>query len=294
MLSVQPWDDFSDYDDRPYETVQRSFRKIDPMTVIGSVIPSYYQWVQRLPSEIKEPYLKSILEDLARFSENEIRWAAERVRSSAVWPKYDQMGEAICKEAAVVRAKSATRSLERSIGPVLTCLYCGDASGQATGYVEAYLPQVVKRYQEGDLPLRYGGTLVEYTAVWRCPCAAGDATSKDRRGEYRLALFDPKRHVRVVERDLPIDVAIFHGEIEPVRVEIDGRRCKTLSDALRIYGPVLDAEYAQRRRQLGLPERKRRANRTLSKTAQQAVAPVQSPPKPAPVPPEPEEDAVPF
>lgn len=289
---IGPYEDFAEYDDRPAETVRKSFQKIDPITVIGSVMPSYYQWVQRLPAEIKEPHLASLLETLSGFDERQIRWAAERVRSNHVWPKYDQLGDAIAREAAAIRARSASRSLEQT---TLPCTLCGDAAGKATGYVEAYLPFVVRRYQEGDLPRRYGGHLVEYTAVWRCPCVAGDATPQDRAGEYLLPLFDPARHVRVVERDLPIDVAIFHGEIEPIHVEIDWRRCKTIREAIAVYGPVFSAAKAERLRRLGLPTPQEKPNKKLLETVQRATQAVAvATPQTSPAASPPELDDVPF
>lgn len=218
-----------------------------PMETIAAILPRYCLWLEKLPEDIKRVHLNYLKDQLNPFSNTELRDAAIWVRDNYPNATYDQIGVLIARRAAIIRDRYASRTLQQAFGqPVSNCPH-----NCKSGLVATYAQNTIRWFLEGDLPPLYGGTLVVYEILRRCPCPQGQQTPQDQHGVFIFEEYDPQRHVKVVFGDVPLDYALYTKQIKPI--QIDWMQFRTLQDCLQHGVPLYEAELAKRRQQLGLP-----------------------------------------
>jgi len=249
-MYTEPFADFSEYGDPSVEAQATE----DPMVVVGEVLPSYYQWTLKLPEKVREGYLRRAYQALQGLSRVEIQLAAQQIAQREHRPN----SEAIPWEIRRIASSRRVHRIDRTVGEkTVGCAQCKD-----TGLVHVYHPETVRWCDEGDLPPKYGGKLYISEIVVRCTCKAGDSWR-------RIEKYKPRWHVPVVFHDVPLDIALQRGAIQPVRLDLS--RYKTTLEAVREGAALYEAELRKRRRQLGLPDPIRTAT-PLKHTVQEAIA----------------------
>lgn len=157
-MTLEPFEDFAEYGDPAAADKRHSTKNL--LVAIGEVIPTYYQWVQRLPSEVQPGYLKQALADLAGLSAAEVQSAARRLLDRGM----PAAKELVPAEIRRLAKKGREVKINQTVGQkTIQCPRCQDY-----GTLTVYGPETVRLWKAGRLPGHYG-----ITYVVRCTCPAG-------------------------------------------------------------------------------------------------------------------------